>query len=417
MSKRLIWFVFPLLLAVALAAAVFPIRISGAAPPALKDYEAVGQAQIKARGAEKGAEDEALRRAVENAIKELADEAALKEKAASVQKLLRNPRRYVEEIRVVDRSEAGSTVILKLRARVKVDLLRQDLLREGVLAAERGAGTTLTRVVVLPAGAGDAAPPWWAAGGPGAAPAPLTSAMVDVLRARGFEVQEPRRPVPDPDANPPPPPDPKPDMDREHLLSVGRSYGADLVVRVPWKMDTGTRSVDGVHYAVTRVSAGPVEAISVKDGKTVATVEAEGVAGEMVDLPGPKGAAPPAVAARLEPEAMKDAGENAAQRLAATLGPPVAQEGGAAAVELVVAGLDSYVAFARFETALTSEVKAVRSAALTSIERGEAHFRLMPQRGKDGLAVAEELSRKEFAEFTVKVTEKTPERVVVHVVR
>jgi hypothetical protein len=54
---------------------------------------------------------------------------------------------------------------------------------------------------------------------------------------------------------------------------------------------------------------------------------------------------------------------------------------------------------------------------LHSIERGEATYELTLGSSSDAGAFADEIGKKDFSEFTVKVTEKTPSRVVVHVVR
>lgn len=390
-----------------------------AAPPQLKEFEVVGKAQAKQVGADKGAEEDALRQAVETAAREI-DAKAVEEKLAVFQaKILRQPRRYVEEIRTADRTEAGATVIVKIRAKVKMDLLRADLVKEGILsaAAANPGGTTLTRVVVLPAASKQGAAPWWAAGGQANAPDPLTMVLVDALRAKGFQVQEPRRPEADPSAAVTPPPPPAPDMATANLVSVGKSYNVDLVVRVPWEVTAASRGIDGVVFGLARARLGPVEAIAVKDGSVVATVTGEGVAGEPIDFARAKSPLAPEVATRVNEGALRAAAADAAAKLSAALGDPVGKEGASSTVDLVVAGLDSFVAYARFESVLVGELKSVRAASLKSIERGEAVFRLSLQRGKDAAGVADEIAKKEFAEFNVKVTEKTPERVVVRVSR
>ncbi len=189
------------------------------------------------------------------------------------------------------------------------------------------------------------------------------------------------------------------------------------MIRVPWEVTSASRGLDGVAFALARAKLGPVEAISVKDGTVVATVMGEGVAGEPIEFARAKAALPPETATRVSEGALRSAAADAAAKLSAALGDPVGKEGASSTVDLVVAGLDSYVAFARFESVLAGELKSVRAASLKSIERGEAVFRLSLQRGKDAAGVADEIAKKEFAEFTVKVTEKTPERVVVRVSR
>src|SRR5687768_12701377 len=142
------------------------ILVGAAGAPAIKEYEVVGKGLVKAGGSgDKAAEDDAIRVAVETAAKEVAGDTALSQKAAQAAKVLKQGRRYVPEFRVVDRSEAGTTVIVKVRAKVDVGALTADLRAAGVIAVEKPA-IALTRVIVLPAPGKSGNPPWWAAGGP-----------------------------------------------------------------------------------------------------------------------------------------------------------------------------------------------------------------------------------------------------------
>ncbi len=392
--------------------------LAGAAGTNLKEYEVVGKAQAGAGGkvADKSAEDDALRAAVEAAAKELAGEIAPEKQPVFAQKILRQTRRYVPEFRVVDRSEAGATVILKMKAKVALDTLKSDLVAAGIIAQEKPR-IVLTRVVVLPAPSKTGAAPWWAAGGAANAPEPHTYVLVEALRAKGFEVTEPRRPEADPDATETPTPAPSPEMAKENLLAVAKAYDVDVFVKMPWDVTVQTRIIDGIGYALARARIGVVEAIAVKDGSVVATASGEGVAGEAMDLVKAKGPIPADVATRIQEQALRNAANDVALKLGAALGDPIAKGGASASIKLVVAGLDSYVAFSRFESALGTELKSVRAATLRSIERGEATFEISLDRGVDALGFADEISKKSFDDFSVKVTEKSPERVVVHVVR
>ncbi|HVO30957.1 MAG TPA: hypothetical protein VMV18_09480, partial [bacterium] len=213
-----------------------------------------------------------------------------------------------------------------------------------------------------------------------------------------------------------PAPAPTADMGRDNLLQVARSYDVDVFVRMAWESQTGTKSLDGLSYALARAKVGPVEAVSVKDGTVIATVSADGQAAEPFDPLRMK--APPAETnARIVDAALKEAATDAAAKLTAALGDPVAKGGGNASVKLVVAGLDSYVAYARFEGTLQHDVKSIHSAVLSSIERGEAVFTVGLDRGTDAAGLADELAKKDFADFTVKVTDKSADRIVVHVGR
>lgn len=399
----------------------FVLALAGLASAAganLKEFEVVGKAQAGAGGkvADKSAEEDALRGAVETAARELAGEIKADKQPVLAQKVLRQARRYVPEFRVVDRTEAGATVILKIRAKVALDTLRSDLVSAGIIAQEKSQ-VVFTRVVVLPAPSKTGAAPWWAAGGGANAPEPHTYVLVEALRAKGFQVTEPRRPAPDPDATTPPPPAPSADMSKENLLAVARAYDVDVFVKVPWEVTVQSRTLDGVAFALARARIGAVEAIAVKDGSVVASASGEGVAGEPLELVKAKGPVPADVAARIQEQALRNAATDVASKLGAALGDPVAKGGAAASIRLVVAGLDSYVAFARFETALATELKSVRAATLRSVERGEATFEISLDRGVDALGFADEIANKSFDDFSVKVTEKGAERVVVHVVR
>lgn len=384
----------------------------------IKEFEVVGRAQAGAGGkvADKTAEDDALRGAVELAVKELAGEVKPEKQPVLAQKIYKQARRYVPEFRVLDRTEAGATVLLKVKAKVALDTLRADLVSVGIIVVEKQA-TVLTRVIVLPAPSKTGAAPWWAAGGAANAPEPHTYVLVEALRGKGFQVTEPRRPEPDPDATGTPTPAPSPEMSKENLLAVAKAYDVDVLVKMPWEVAVQMRPLDALAFALARAKVGPVEAIAVKDGSIVATANGEGVAGEALDLVKAKGAVPADVAARIQEQALRNAANDVALKLGAALGDPVAKGGAAASIRLVVAGLDSFVAFSRFEAALGTELKSVRGATLRSIERGEAIFEISLDRGVDALGFADEIAKKSFDDFSVKVTEKSTERVVVHVVR
>ena len=408
-----------LLLPVLVPVLVLPAAIASGAAPEVKEYEVTGTSRGRdgRPAAEKPAENDALRNAVEKGIAELAGAKALEEKAAQLKRILARSRRFIPEFRVVDRSEAGATVILKVRAKVNLTLLEADLVSAGVLEPKEKPAV-LTRVMVLPAPDESGAPPWWAEGGAANAPDPLTYVIVDALRAKGFEVVEPRRPPPDPDTIGTPPPGPEPKMTDANLLEVGRKAGVDVVVRVPWKIDVAEHSLEGISYALGRATVGPVEALATKGGGTVATVTGEGVAGEpLTASQAALGKVPPEISERVSAEAVRRAAARSAALLAAALGDPGAKGSANASVKLVVAGLDTWVVYDRFERVLQRDLRSVRTATLHSIERGEATFELSLQHGVSSEKFADELTKKEFEQFSVKVTEKSPERVVVHLVR
>jgi hypothetical protein len=403
-----------------LLAVTLPLLAAGTGVPTFREEDTVGKSgpgSKNAAEAQKAAEDDAIRAAVEAVSKELlGDKVAADKLSLLATKILKNARRYVPEFKVTDRSEAGGTVIEKVHAKVNLDLLKGDLVAAGILASDTPT-TVMTKVVVLPAPAKSGTPPWWAAGGTANSPEPLTYVIVDALRAKGFEVTEPRRAEPDPNSTVTPTPAPTPDMGNPNLLAVGRSYGADLAIRVPWDTQVAVKSLDGISYALARAKVGPVDAIVVKDGTVATSVAGEGVAGEVIDPIRAKGPVPADIAARISAAALKDAGNDLADHLTGALGDPVARGGSTATIQLVVAGLDSYVAYARFEAVLGHDLKSVRNASLHSIERGEATYELTLGSSSDAGAFADEIGKKDFSEFTVKVTEKTPSRVVVHVVR
>lgn len=405
-----------------MAAVLLVTALAFGAPAGIQEFEVTGTSRGRdgKPAAEKPAENDALKSAVQKGIDAVAEAAGVKiadEKAPDVKKLLAKYRRYIPEFRVQDRTEAGTTVILKLKVKVNLDQLKSDMIAAGILAGEEKPAL-FTRVIVLPAPAKGGAPPWWAEGGAANAPDPLTNVLVDALRAKGFDVIEPRRPEPDPDAKATPAPGAPPEMTNANLLEVARARDVDVAVRVPWELQVASRSLDGITYALARAKLGPVEALSVKDGSVVATVSGEGVAGEPLSTAQASlGKVPAEIAERVGAEAQRQAAADAAVRLAAELGDPTAKGSATATVKLVVAGLDTWVGYDRFERVLQRDLKAVRMATLHSIERGEAVFELSLDRGVTVDALANELEKKEFEQFTVKITEKTPERIVVHLSR
>lgn len=407
-----------LALSLSLGAAV----VASAAAANIQEYEVTGTSRGRdgKPAAEKPAEDDALKNAVQKGIDELLAAASVKvpdEKAGEVKKILGKARRFIPEFRVLDRSEGGTTVILKVRAKVNLDALRGDLVKAGILASDEKPAV-LTRVIVLPAPAKGGTAPWWAEGGVPNVPEPLTGVIVDALRAKGFDVVEPRRPEPDPDSKQPPPPVFPPEMSNENLLAVARARDVDVAVKVQWEQQIASRSLDGITYALARVKIGPVEAIATKAGTVVASVSAEGVAGEPLSTSQASlGKVPAEIADRVGADAQRQAATAAAARLAAALGDPTAKGSATATVKLVVAGLDSWVVYDRFERTLQRDMKTVRTATLSSIERGEATFELSLDRGVSVDGMADELAKKDFEQFSVKVTERTPERVVVHLSR
>lgn len=393
--------------------------LASAAAANIKEYEVTGTSRGKdgKPAAEKPAEDDALKNAVQKGIDELVTEKIPDEKAAEVKKILGKARRYIPEFRVGDRSEGGSTVILKVRVKVNLDALKADLTTAGILASDEKPAV-LTRVIVLPAPAKGGPPPWWAEGGAANVPEPLTYVIVDTLRAKGFDVIEPRRPEPDPDAKATPTPGAPPEMTNENLLKVAGSRDVDVAVKVTWEVQIASRSLDGITYALARAKVGPIEALAVKDGRVVATVSGEGVAGEpLTTSQASLGKVPAEIAERVGAEATRQAAADAAARLAAALGDPTAKGSATASVKLLVAGLDTWVAYDRFERVLQRDLKSVRAATLHAIERGEATFDLSLERGVTVDGLADELAKKDFEQFTVKVTEKTPDRIVVHLSR
>lgn len=411
MSRLLRWLPLPAVFAAA--------ALAGAASNVVKEYEVTGTSRGRdgKSGSEKSAETDALKGAVEKGVVELAGDKVLEEKKEAVRKITARSRRYIPEFRVLDRSEAGATVILKMKVKVNLTALESDLIAAGILAPKEKPAV-LTRVIVLPEPAEGGPPPWWAEGGAANAPDPLTYVIVEALRAKGFDVVEPRRPEPDPDAKEKPTPAPAPDMANDVLLGVAKDRDVDVAVKVTWDVQVQSRSLDGITYALARAKVGPVEALATKDGRTVATVNGEGVAGEALDAArAALGKVPSEIAERVAADAVRAAAADAAARLAAALGDPTAKGGAAQTVKLVVAGLDTWVVYDRFERVLQRDLKSVRLATLHAIERGEATFEITLDRKVSAEGLADELAKKDFEQFTVKVTEKTPERVVIHITR
>lgn len=394
--------------------------LASAAASNIKEYEVTGTSRGKdgKPAAEKPAEDDALKNAVQKGIDELLGSIKVPEdKAGEVKKILGKARRYIPEFRVQDRSEAGTTVILKVKVKVNLDPLKADLTSAGILASD-DKPAVLTRVIVLTGPAKGGPPPWWAEGGAANSPEPLTYVLVDALRAKGFDVIEPRRQVPDPDSKVTPLPGAPPDMANENLLGVARSRDVDVAVKVPWEVQIAPRSLDGITYALARAKVGPIEALAAKDGRVVATVTAEGVAGEpLTTSQASLGKVPQEIADRVSAEATRRAAADAAARLSAALGDPTAKGSASSTVKLVVAGLDSWVAYDRFERVLQRDLRSVRAATLHAIERGEATFALSLERGVTVEGLADELAKKDFEQFSVKVTEKTADRIVLHLSR
>lgn len=402
-----------------LAALLLGAALASAAAPNIKEYEVTGTSRGKdgKPAAEKPAEDDALKNAVQKGIDELVPAKIPDDKAGEVKKILGKARRYIPEFRVGDRSEAGTTVILKVKVKVNLDALKADLTTAGIIASDEKPAV-LTRVIILAAPAKGGPPPWWAEGGAANVPDPLTYVLVDALRAKGFDVIEPRRPEPDPDAKVAPTPGAPPDMGNDNLLAVARSRDVDVAVKVTWEVQIASRSLDGITYALARAKVGPVEAIAAKDGRIVATVTAEGVAGEPLSTSQASlGKVPVEIAERVGGEATRRAAADAAARLSAALGDPTAKGSATATVKLVVAGLDTWVTYDRFERVLQRDVKSVRTATLHAIERGEATFDVSLERGVSVEGLADELTKKDFEQFSVKVTEKTADRIILHLSR
>ena len=92
-----------------LAALLLGAALASAAAPNIKEYEVTGTSRGKdgKPAAEKPAEDDALKNAVQKGIDELVPAKIPEDKAGEVKKILGKARRYIPEFRVGDRSEAA----------------------------------------------------------------------------------------------------------------------------------------------------------------------------------------------------------------------------------------------------------------------------------------------------------------------
>src|SRR4051794_5514566 len=85
-------------------------------PPALEEVEVVGKSGKGEK--DKSAEEDGLKQAVLQVATELlGDKVAEQKKDVITAKILSRARRYVPEVRTSDRTEAGGTVLLKVKAK------------------------------------------------------------------------------------------------------------------------------------------------------------------------------------------------------------------------------------------------------------------------------------------------------------
>ena len=380
-----------------LAAVLLPGAVTLAADLApIQEIEVVGTGSTttnNSAAAFSRAEDAAIRQAVERVAEQLiGHDAVVSGYPLLKERVLKKPRRYLKEFRITSRIDKGSTVIVRMVCQITADVLARDLKAIGLMGEP---ATGLPKIAVLPDPKGGAG--WWNVGGKKDAPAPITRALVTALRAKGFQVVEPRPP--------------KKPLPLKAAVATIRKFAAaqkaDAFVAVRWEIETSSADMDGVVYAATRVRLRSVSAISTKDGKRLAKVSGNGTAGRTVvkSLSDKERAA-------LEAEALAQASEIIAGRLAAALGGGTSSPG---RITLVVAGLGTFAEYVRFRQVLASQLKTVNAVTLIGAERGEMAFDVML--AKSPAAFADEVAAQDFSGFDVKVTERRDDRVVIHVKR
>ena len=363
----------------------------------IQEIEAVGSATTKSENkaaAMARAEQDAIRQAVEKVAEQLiGHDAVVSGYPTLKERILKKPNRYLKEYRITSRVDKGGTAIVKMVCQIQADVLAKDLEAVGLMGAPQ---TGLPKVLVLPDPKGQ--PGWWE-GGVKAAPAPLTQALVDALKSQGFQVVEP---VP-----------PKKPLAKKAPVADIRKFAsaqkADLFLAVRWDLDQSVAQMEGLKYLATRVQLSSVSAFSARDGTKLVSVKAMGVAGEHLD---PKTEVSDELKKKQSEAAFAQAANMAGTRLAEALG---AKGGQPARLELVVAGLGSFAEYVRFQQAMASKLSSVSNVMLASAERGEVSFNVTLAKSSE--AFADELGTGKWSDFTVKVTERKADRVVVHVQR
>ena len=363
-----------------------------------EDFETVGRGSHRDGNIAKAyqrAETDAVRQVLEQVTELLmGSELFLKNYPLIQERILKDPRKYLKEYRIRGRLQKGNTVIVRMVTQIHQDVLIGDLQAAGLL---RGDEFTLPVVAVFVNPGEELG--WWNEGGKAGEPAPITAAVVEQLRRHGFEVLDPQR-----GKGKGLQPQSSPARVREFV----RGLGGDAVLTLEWNSDLFAQKLDALTYAAAQVKISSAHLLSVKDGILLAEVVGEGVAGKVL----PRGQVPSkSVNEGIENEAM----DHAAQAVAIALTSKLAEknESKSPNVKLVVAGLHSYVAFTRFRQVLAHKVPSVKRFTLVAAERGEFSFNLALGNSIDGFA--KEIVESAPGEFVMKVTEKTDERVVLHV--
>lgn len=363
----------------------------------IQEIEAVGSASTNTgnkAAAMARAEQDAVRQAVEKVAEQLiGHDAVVSGYPTLKEQILKKPNRYLKEYQITSRVDKGNTAIVKMVCQIQADVLASDLEAIGLMGAPQ---TGLPKVMVLPDPKGK--PGWWEGGEKGA-PAPLTQALVDALESQGFQVVQP---VP-----------PKKPLARKAPVADIRKFAAsqkaDIYIAVRWDHEQSVAQMEGLKYLATRAQLTSVGAFSSRDGAKVVSVSATGVVGEHLE---PRAKVSDEVKQSQTDEAFTQAAGIAASRLAEALG---AKGGQPAQLKLVVAGLGSFAEYVRFQQAMASKLSSVSNVMLASAERGEVSFDVTLAKSSE--AFADELGTKKWSDFTVKVTERKADRVVVHVQR
>lgn len=386
----------PLAVVAILATALPAAAASNIAP--IQEVEVVGSGSTKSENkaaAMARAEENAIRQAVEKVSEMLIGHDAVVSGYPTLKDhILNKPRRYLKEYRITSRVDKGATAIVQMSCQIQADFLARDLEAVGLMGAPR---TGLPKVVVLPDPRGE--PGWWVEGGKAGAPAPITGHLVDALKRRGFQVVEPKPP-----AHPL-----APKAQVAEVRKFAAAQKADVFLAVRWNVEMATQPMDGLSYVAARARLTTVNALSARDGSKVASAQTEAVVGKAL-LPGDE--LTEQQKKEMASDALRQAADTAATRLAEAMG---AKGGQPAQIQLVVAGLGSFAEYVRFQQVMASQLSSVQGVELGGMERGEVAFRITL--GKSAEAFADELGTRDLEDFQLQVTERKPDRVVVHVQR
>ncbi len=301
--------------------------------------------------------DDALTRAVGQALVQLLEPAALKEHFPAVARdILPKARQFVASFSLLQNGETGDRVAVLVAANLDQAALDKALLAAGIKGAPPAAGALPPVLVMVSEEAAPGRPPvfWWS----GAAGAPAAPAVVRaVLEALGTRVLDPA-----PLVGKLPPDSRQPVAGESDAVAMGRQIGAGLVL--VGRLRT--------HPLVTSEgSPSPllqIEVLETAQGKVLAEEETEGPV--FRETPGPD--APRQVQAAIEAALRK-------LMLQAQAGAPagaVALSPAGGEVTLTIGGLRSLAELKKFEQALQGLPALVEAFRRESVGGGSASLRL-----------------------------------------